>query len=87
MLDGLADRDRVALIDLDVDGIAAVISVEDIIADRMGQFASGTAPELCEQARRLLVLHNNVDRAYLDRRVREETAGAYGIDDINAYPA
>lgn len=87
LLDGLADRDRVALIDLDVDGVAAVISVEDVIADRMGKFASGTADEMREQARRLLLLHNNVDRAYLDRRVREETDGAYGIDDINAYPA
>lgn len=87
LLNGLADRDRVILIDLDADGVVAVISVEDIIADRMGQFASGTAPEMREQARQLLILHNNVDRAYLDRRVREETDGAYGIDDINAYPA
>jgi hypothetical protein len=48
----------------------------------MGQFASGTAPEMLGQASRLLVLHSDVDRAYLDRRVREETAGNYGIDDI-----
>ena len=82
LLGGLADRDRVKMIDLGEDGVATIIAVEDIIADRMGQFASGTAPEMLNQAWRLLVLHSEVDRAYLDRRVREETAGDYGIDDI-----
>lgn len=70
------------LVDLGADGIAKIIAVEDIIADRMGQFASGTAPEMLEQASLLLRLHTNIDRAYLDRRVREETVGDYGIDDI-----
>lgn len=87
LLDGLADRDRVVLIDLDHDGVAAVISVEDLIADRMGQFASGTAPEMRVQARQLLVLHNNVDRVYLERRIKEETGSQYGIDDISTSPA
>ena len=82
LLGGIADRDRVIRIDLGPDGVAAIIAVEDIIADRMGQFASGTAPEMRDQAWRLLVLHSDVDRAYLDKRVREETAGDYGIDDI-----
>lgn len=82
LLDGMADRERVLLIDLDRDGIAVVISVEDMIADRMGQFASGSAPEMREQARRLLRLHSDVDRAYLDRRIRQETAGEFGIEDL-----
>lgn len=82
LLDGLADRDRVLLIDLDRDGIAAIISVEDMIADRMGQFASGSAPEMHEQARRLLLLHSDLDRAYLNRRIRQETAGEFGIEDL-----
>jgi hypothetical protein len=82
LLDGLADRERVCLIDLGEDGVAAIISVEDIIADRMGQLASGTAPEMREQARRLLALHSDADHAYLDRRISEETAGEYGIEDI-----
>ncbi|MDV3455413.1 hypothetical protein RZN05_00340 [Sphingomonas sp. HF-S4] len=82
LLDGLADRDRILLVDLGADGIAAIIAVEDMIADRMGQFASGSAPEMREQARRLLTLHSDADRAYLDRRIREETAGEYGIEDL-----
>ncbi len=82
LLGGLADRERVMLVDFGEDGVANIIAVEDIIADRMGQFASGTAPEMRDQASLLLRLHTNVDRAYLDRRVREETVGDYGIDDI-----
>ncbi len=87
LLDGLAERDRIVLIDVGIDGIAAVISVEDMIADRMGQYASGSAPEMLGQAWRLLALHSDADRAYLDRRVKEETAGDYGIDDIRGDPA
>ena len=82
LLGGMAARDRILLVDLDRDGIAAVIAVEDMIADRMGQFASGSAPEMREQARRLLQLHSDVDRDYLDRRIRQETAGEYGIEDL-----
>jgi hypothetical protein len=61
-----------------------IISVEDLIADRMGQYASGSAPEMRGQARALLDLYPDADRAYLDRRVREETAGEYGANDISA---
>ncbi|OHT18789.1 hypothetical protein [Edaphosphingomonas haloaromaticamans] len=82
LLDGLADRERILFLDFGTEGRAAIISVEDIIADRMGQFASGAAPEMWEQARSLLVLHSDLDRAYLDRRIREETGGDYGIADI-----
>jgi hypothetical protein len=59
-----------------------VISVEDLIADRMGQFASGTARDRREQARILLLLHPDVDLDYLERRIREESSGEYGIADI-----
>lgn len=82
LLDGLADRERILFLDFGTEGRAAIISVEDIIADRMGQFASGAAPEMWKQARSLLILHSDLDRAYLDRRIREETGGDYGIADI-----
>jgi hypothetical protein len=59
-----------------------VISVEDLIADRMGQYASGTASDRREQARLLFALNPDVDRAYLERRIREESSGDYGIADI-----
>jgi len=75
----MADRDRVVLIDFGKEGRAAIIAVEDIIADRVGQFASGSAPAMLEQARRLLVLHKDVDLDYRERRIRHESAGEYGI--------
>jgi hypothetical protein len=59
-----------------------VISVEELIADRMGQYASGTAPDRLEQARLLLALHPDADVAYLERRIREESSGDFGIEDV-----
>ena len=59
-----------------------ILSVEDIIADRMGQYASGTARDMLDQARELFSLHPNVDRIYLDQRIRTETVGDYGIEDL-----
>lgn len=42
-----------------------VLSVEDMIADRMGQYASGTAREMLGQARALYALPISFDRDYL----------------------
>ena len=61
-----------------------VLSVEDMIADRMGQYASGTAREMLGQARELYGLPIRFDRTYLDRRIREESCGDYGIEDLEA---
>ncbi len=83
-LDGAVAPDRLILIDdIAPDASFAILSVEDLIADRMGQYASGTARDRIDQARTLLSLHPNVDRSYLDRRIRHESAGEYGIDDID----
>ena len=79
LLDGLADRDRVQHLIFDPDGRIAVISIEDIIADRMGQFASGSAVDMLAQAHTLFSLHPDADRAYLERRIREETSSEHGI--------
>ncbi len=59
-----------------------VIGVEDLIADRMGQYASRSAPDRIDQARILLSLHPDADLAYLERRIREESMGDYGLEDI-----
>jgi hypothetical protein len=84
LLDGKADRDRIRLFAFEPDGVIAVISVEDMIADRMGQYASGSAPDMLDQAQILLTLHPGVDLAYLERRIREETAGEQGIASLEA---
>ena len=79
---GAFDQDTLALVD-NIDGRAfVVISVEDLIADRMGQYASGTAADRFEQAKALFLLHPDVDKEYLDRRIKEETVGDYGIEAL-----
>lgn len=80
LLDGNADRERVRLIGIgDADDVT-VIAIEDIIADRLGQYASATAPDMLGQARMLFELYADLDLDYLDRRIRKETAGDHGID-------
>lgn len=79
--DGHVTRDHIALVeDVDNCGSFAIISLEDVIADRMGQYASGAAPEMLDQARLLMHLHPDIDRTYLEKRIRFETAGEYGIE-------
>lgn len=82
LLDGQADRERVRLIDFGGDGEIAVISVEDMIADRMGQYASGTARDMLGQAQRLFQLHEDADLVYLELRIRQETFGDHGIQTL-----
>ena len=53
-----------------------------MIADRMGQYASGTAPEMLGQARALFALCEGLDPAYMERRIREETGGDHGVQDL-----
>lgn len=82
LLDGMADRAMVQIVDLDPDGEVAVIAPEDIIADRMGQYASGSAPEMLGQARALFALCEGLDMDYMARRISEETLGSHGVQDL-----
>jgi hypothetical protein len=82
-MDGNVDAAHVRLVEpIGETALFRVISVEDLIADRMGQYASGSAPDRRDQARLLLALNSSVDRDYLERRIREESMGDYGIADI-----
>lgn len=47
-----------------------------------GQFSSGSAPEMLEQARLLFALNPALDIPYLERRIRDETAGDHGVQDL-----
>ena len=53
-----------------------------MIADRMGQYASGTARDMLQQARTLARLSEQLDLDYMESRIRYETAGDYGIEDV-----
>lgn len=82
-LDGNVDSDHVLLIEDVADGQSfAIIAVEDLIADRMGQYASGTARDRIDQARALFRLHPNMDLDYLEKRVRQESSGDHGIEAL-----
>jgi hypothetical protein len=84
LLDGAADRSRVRTFSVSDDDAFEIISVEDLIADRMGQYASGSTHEMLGQARTLFVLSPNVDLAYLERRIREETSNEHGIATLRS---
>jgi hypothetical protein len=84
-MDGKVDAAHIRLVrPIGETALFRVISVEDLIADRMGQYASGTARDRIEQARLLLALHPDADMPYLERRIREESMGDYGVEDITA---
>lgn len=80
LLGGKADRARVRIISTGADGQIAVLAVEDMIADRLGQYASGAAREMLQQARTLFGLYPDADLDYMERRIREETLGEHGVD-------
>jgi hypothetical protein len=83
-MSGAAEPERFRLVrPIGIQELFRVISVEDLIADRVGQFASGTAREMLEQARLLYRLYGDVDRDYLESRIRDETAGEYDIQILN----
>jgi hypothetical protein len=82
-LDGNVDAEHIRLVEPVGDtALIRIISVEDLIADRMGQYASGTTPDRIDQARKLFALHPEADLDYLDRRISEESMGTYGLKDL-----
>ena len=82
LFDGRADRDRLAVIRLEHGREVLIASIEDMIADRMGQYASSPrgAFDMLKQAMILLQLAENVDEPYLEERILAETLGQYDLD-------
>jgi hypothetical protein len=88
LFDGKSDVSKVRLVSLkEGSAVVAFPPVEDMIADRMGQFCAPNQRdwEMLGQAQRLYEiatysLEPKLDEAYLERRIREETLGAYGLD-------
>lgn len=81
LFDGRSDLSRIQLVEI-VDGKAiAIAPVEDLIADRLGQYVSTEArvPEMLDQAVKMLQFADHLDETYLDKRIRDETAGQLGL--------
>ena len=74
LFSGRSDVQKIRLVDV-IDGNKIAISpVEDLIADRLGQHSEGLSGML-DQAIAMFRLAFDLDEAYLDRRIREETCG------------
>ena len=74
LFDGLADHRRLLRLTISRGSEIVVPAPEDLIADRLGQHAvaSATDPSRLLQARALFDMAEDIDRAYLLRRIVEE---------------
>ena len=76
LFEGKTDATRIEIFKVDEEGQLKVRfpPVEDMIADRLGQYESvpGGRSDMLEQAVALYQLAGDVDAEYLKRRVREE---------------
>jgi hypothetical protein len=86
LLDGRADRERVSRIEFR-DGALRLVPIEDMIADRMGQALAGPRRNqaMRDQAVWLYRFAIAPDRAYLDRRIREETVNEATVATLEAW--
>lgn len=86
--DGKADRARLRLLTLP-EGEVAMAPTEDLIADRIGQWVASDRrdEDVLAQAIALFLLAEAPDRAYLDERLRHESAGALGIEELQRLAA
>jgi hypothetical protein len=77
LFDGRSDVGRVQLIEIVDEKAVAIAPVEDMIADRMGQYVSteSRVPAMLDQAIKLFQLADRLDEGYLNDRIRDETAG------------
>lgn len=83
LFDGRCDRARLVLARIGED-IIHLPPIEDLIADRMGQYNSSPqkVPAMLEQAAVLYLLADDLDEAYLHKRIQEDTAGDFGLPDL-----
>jgi hypothetical protein len=88
LFDGASDRARVRVVPVG-QGSIAIPPVEDLIADRMGQYAAPTQHdrEMLGQAITLYRiarqnLEDPLDEEYLDRRIKAETLGECDIRSL-----
>ena len=75
LFDGRSARDKILVVPVSGDAEVVFPAIEDLIADRLGQYASSgnKASDMLGQARLLFSLADEYDRAYLQRRIKEES--------------
>lgn len=89
LMDGATDLSRIQVVQVDGGQSISVIPREDLIADRMGQALSrplgGILEDMKDQAAKLYLLADDLDSAYLDKRIQEETSGAANLTTLKAW--
>lgn len=85
LMDGKAEANRLRMVSMK-QGHTVVIPIEDLIADRLRQFAMSRRgpPEMLRQAIALFHLARDLDETYLDRRIREESFDTFDLDYLRA---
>jgi hypothetical protein len=87
LFDGRSDREKNLSVAVTDDADIVLASIEDLIADRLAQYASSKNRDLkmLEQARILLALAVDYDPIYLFRRITEEGGdpAALRVNDAN----
>jgi len=86
MFDGRADRMRVAQFQINAGSAVVLPAIEDLIADRLGQYAGGKPPDVSRlnQARVLFEMADRIDSAYLRKRVEEEGGDISLLNGLNS---
>ena len=86
-MEGAAERTRVRVVRVK-QGAVSFLGVEDLIADRMGQYASDPAhgDDMIGQARALFDLAGEIDETYLDKRIRRETLDSCKLETLKQWP-
>jgi hypothetical protein len=86
LMDGRADLTRVLTVKFR-DGDLRIVSIEDMIADRVGQALAGPRidPRMQEQAISLYRLAGSIDRAYLDKRIVQDSVDQATIATLEAW--
>jgi hypothetical protein len=82
LFDGRSDRDKLLAVPIGGSGSEVIFpAIEDLIADRLGQYASSKDrdTEMLEQARLLFSLASDYDPTYLKRRITEESGDPAAI--------
>jgi hypothetical protein len=87
LFEGASDMSRLWIVDIDNGRRVAFPPPEDMIADRMGQYASTSSgvPEMLEQAIKLLQLAGPIDETYLDGRIKQETNRHFDLAYLKAH--
>ena len=74
LFEGRSERSRLTRVEVTGDSTIILPAIEDLIADRLGQHAvaTGTEDSRLRQARTLFQMAEQIDTAYLVRRIGEE---------------